>query len=204
MARHRMTREERKAKTKSMLVQAAARVIARRGVNGASIEEISESAGFSTGAFYASFKSKDDVFRALLEIDTLESKAMWERIDEAAMGQDRLRTGGRAIMEIEEWRLLLFIEILAHAARKPKFRPVVAEYWRSIRSQLSERIERDAREEGRPMPISADDFATVIIALGLGVRLQRLVDSDEVGEDLYPTVLSLFMTGQPDPDWKSS
>src|SRR5215211_3195460 len=137
MARRRLTREERKAKTKSMLVQAAARVIARRGVNGASIEEISERAGFSTGAFYASFKSKDDVFRALLEIDTLESEAMWERVDKGGSADERLRAGGRAIMEIEEWRLLLFMEILAHAARKPKFRPVVAQYWRRLRSQLA-------------------------------------------------------------------
>jgi len=44
---------------------AAARVFARQGLHGASVEAVSEEAGFSRGALYSNFESKEDLFLAL-------------------------------------------------------------------------------------------------------------------------------------------
>src|ERR1035441_9340285 len=63
----RLTRQESKTLTQEKLLGAAAKLFARRGVAGASIEEIAETAGFSRGAFHANFKSKDDLFLTLVE-----------------------------------------------------------------------------------------------------------------------------------------
>lgn len=56
----------RRAQTRQRLMAAASRVFAAKGVGGASVEEISEAAGFTRGAFYSNFESKDDLCFALL------------------------------------------------------------------------------------------------------------------------------------------
>src|SRR6202047_5090359 len=49
------------------LFEAAARVFEEQGIGGASIEAIAAAAGFSRGAFYSNFKSKDELIIAMLE-----------------------------------------------------------------------------------------------------------------------------------------
>ncbi|WP_432559449.1 TetR/AcrR family transcriptional regulator [Granulicoccus sp. GXG6511] len=56
----------RRLQTRQRLMEAAARVFEERGIEGASVEEISEAAGFTRGAFYSNFESKDDLCFALL------------------------------------------------------------------------------------------------------------------------------------------
>jgi len=49
------------------LFEAAARVFEEQGIGGASIETLAAAAGFSRGAFYSNFKSKDELIIAMLE-----------------------------------------------------------------------------------------------------------------------------------------
>ena len=67
MARTRLTREAKKAETRRRLLEAAAEVFIRRGFQGASVEEICEEAGFTRGAFYSNFRSKEQLFAELLQ-----------------------------------------------------------------------------------------------------------------------------------------
>ncbi len=62
----------RRAATRARLTEAATRVFARKGVGGSSVEEICEEAGFTRGAFYSNFASKNDLCGAILQryIDT--------------------------------------------------------------------------------------------------------------------------------------
>lgn len=64
--RKRLTRAEARARTRQQLLDAAAGVFARKGFAGASVEEIAESAGYSTGALYFNFDSKEQLFLDLL------------------------------------------------------------------------------------------------------------------------------------------
>src|SRR5215510_5463698 len=61
--RTRPTRDD----TRDKLFEAAARVFEEQGINAASIEAIAAAAGFTRGAFYSNFKSKDDLIIAMLE-----------------------------------------------------------------------------------------------------------------------------------------
>jgi AcrR family transcriptional regulator len=63
----RLTREQQKERTREELLSAAARVFAQKGYEGASIDDVAAEAGFTKGAFYSNFASKDDVFIALVE-----------------------------------------------------------------------------------------------------------------------------------------
>ena len=72
----RMTRAERSEQTRTELIVAARTVFLRRGFHGASLDEISAEAGYTTGAVYSRFGGKDDLFLAVLE-------AAYARIREA-------------------------------------------------------------------------------------------------------------------------
>ncbi|MGO2153566.1 MAG: TetR/AcrR family transcriptional regulator, partial [Brevibacterium aurantiacum] len=57
----------RRRHTRSTLVEAGMSVFAHKGIDGASIEEICEAAGFTRGAFYSNFSSRDDLVLATIE-----------------------------------------------------------------------------------------------------------------------------------------
>src|SRR3954451_8366156 len=61
------TPERRRERTRAALVDAAADVFARRGFNGASLDEIAETAGFTRGAIYKHFTGKEDLFFAVCD-----------------------------------------------------------------------------------------------------------------------------------------
>src|SRR6516164_38206 len=60
-------RQERTEITRARLIQSAEKVFARDGFEAAKLEEIAADAGYTRGAFYANFDSKEDLFFALLE-----------------------------------------------------------------------------------------------------------------------------------------
>ncbi len=64
-ARKRLTRQESKEVTRKRLIEAAERLFIRKGFNNASVEEISEMAGYSRGAFYSNFDDKEQIFLAV-------------------------------------------------------------------------------------------------------------------------------------------
>lgn len=57
----------RRAQTRQRLMEAAVKVFGDKGVAGASVEELCEAAGFTRGAFYSNFESKDELCFALLQ-----------------------------------------------------------------------------------------------------------------------------------------
>src|SRR6476619_1341411 len=61
--RTRPTRDD----TRDRLFEAAARVFEQHGIGSASIETIAAAAGFTRGAFYSNFKSKDELIIAMIE-----------------------------------------------------------------------------------------------------------------------------------------
>src|SRR5713226_7690587 len=62
-----LTRDEKKARTRERLLDAAADVFARRGFHAASLDEVADEAGLTKGAVYSNFTSKDDLIVALIE-----------------------------------------------------------------------------------------------------------------------------------------
>src|SRR5499426_3908325 len=85
-----LTPDRRRAMTRRHLLDAAAIVFARNGFHGATLDEVAATAGFTKGAVYSNFKSKDDLFLALLE----------DRTDrQLAVVSDVLAAGGHEVAE---------------------------------------------------------------------------------------------------------
>ena len=106
MAVQPLTPERRRELTKTALVEAAADVFAKRGFEGASLEEIAEAAGFSRGAIYSNFGSKEDLMLAVVE-----------RYNETLVGAFSETLGRAADISQEEMTLEEASEMVANAKR---------------------------------------------------------------------------------------
>jgi len=125
----RLTRAEKRAETRQALIDAAARVFAARGFAGASVEEIAAEAGFTRGAFYSNFRTKEELFAELLQQRAFS--VYRDMATESAEGHPSLReTGERlaAIQRDENGQSLfrLWLELLAHAGRDEDLEPKLA------------------------------------------------------------------------------
>jgi len=199
MPERRLTRKERQAHTRARLMSSAARVAARRGLEGASLDEVAEEAGFTKGAVYANFASKEDLFLSMLDA------RFAERIDElnrvltsgGSPEEQARRAASDFIAAIEsepEWERLFF-EFATYAARNEDFRRELVRRYRALRERIAALLERRACELGIEPSVPADQVATMTFAMANGIALERLLEPEAVPDDLYPTMMATFFTG---------
>ena len=199
--RKRESRAEKQARTRTELIGAAAKVFARRGYNGASVEEIAEQAGYSHGAVYSNFDGKADLFLAVFE------EYMAERVRELAETQMALPEGApleaRARALADQWMerlardresVLLHMEFIANGDRDPELAGRFGTRSAAMREALALYIESYQEEAGAELPIAADDLAMVLRALGIGLAIESLVSPDAVRHDLYGDFVELLVT----------
>ena len=128
MERKRLTRQESRLVTRAKLVDAAEKVFLREGFEHASVEQITEAAGFSRGAFYSNFNDKDDLALAVIDKrrrdvakalktfqrisdDPEQQRAalrnwfskQWQERDWIALGDDEARLAELCRQEIQTW-----------------------------------------------------------------------------------------------------
>jgi AcrR family transcriptional regulator len=120
----RLTREESQAQTRARLLEFAPRVVAREGYEGASIDKIAEAAGFSKGAFYSNFDSKEEFFLELLARhagqDVVEIGRLLEGVSDAREIIDRICDWAEQRSEDPTWGLLA-LELFRRARREATF-----------------------------------------------------------------------------------
>jgi AcrR family transcriptional regulator len=194
------------------LLAAAAGVFYRRGFEAASVEEITAEAGFSRGAFYSNFESKEQLLVELLQERIYdEYRGMLERMPKEMSPAERLRWGARELMERygreredEANRLfVLWLECLAHAGRRPEFRSLAATFWSGTRTALAVQIGEAYAALGIEPALEPKQLAIAITALDIGLAVQHLVDPREVPLDLYPKLYELVFGGVADPERRS-
>jgi AcrR family transcriptional regulator len=195
----RLTRKERQAQTRERLLDAAERVFLRRGLQGSSVEEIAAEAGFTRGAFYSNFKSKDELFVELLQARVYRQYAeMAEQAQEQpGTPRERLRWGIERVRDAQKdeggkWLFRLWLECLTQAARDEEFRKLAATFWSGNRALLAEQVKATFKEIGRKPPLPAKQIATAMIALDVGLAVQHLVDPDEAPLDSYLPLFDLL------------
>ncbi|MDQ3933678.1 MAG: TetR/AcrR family transcriptional regulator [Actinomycetota bacterium] len=199
MAQRQRLRRQPRAQTRQDLLDAAARVIARRGLHGASVEAVSEEAGFSTGAVYSNFASKEAMFLALyeerIERRRRELREAVERAGGRAAGLAAAAGNASASLGRERDWFLLYFEFALHAARNPAF----ARRFKAVReeglAELAEGLTEGLEHAGIDPPIAARDLARAIRAVSYGLALEGLVDDGEEPEALLGQVLELVFRG---------
>jgi AcrR family transcriptional regulator len=201
-SRGRLTQQQRRAATRQRLLDAAARVFAERGYHGVSVDAVAEAAGFSKGAVYWHFASKEDLLVRLLETHCAQQLEAVEQMLAIPMPfEDRFRQVAQAYVGPEDQRVwcLLFVELWTQAMRDPQRSPAFARLYAATRAAVAELIEREADRLGRRLAIPSQQIAAGLLALGDGLMLQRLADPDRVAADAVATLLEHFFKGVLEP-----
>lgn len=170
-------------------------MFARKGFAGASLEEIADVAGYTTGALYYHFASKQELFVELMRAGWTRRSANWaeaaarvaadENTDpypefSRLLAQRAARAGESGPLQGEFW---------LYALRNPEVMAVVAEQLRDQAAGLRPAIEILMERAGTAPGITADELATVTMALFQGLARRRRMDSGSVPDDLFARVL---------------
>jgi len=197
----RLPRLVRTEDTRRRLLEAARRVFLKRGWAGTSLEMIVREAGLTKGAVYSRFKSKADLFLALLEERIAERIVESEAVAAGEHGSVGLATAisrqwdERMAADLDWMRV--GIEFRLHASRVPALNRRYAALHARLRQALASVIEREAREEGQALPLPADEIARASMALLTGTVLERCADGAAYPEHLNETFSRAIALGLP-------
>lgn len=196
--RRRLTQAEAKERTRAQVLAAAGEVFARKGFAGASLEEIAEQAGYSTGAVYYNFANKEQLFLELLR--TGWSRQIANRVqavtriftEAAASGGDPFGTLSAYISAIADRGSEgspLAAEFWLYAVRNPGAMDLVAANLGDEDRGLEPVIAAAMERFGTPQGISPQELALVATALFNGLVRRRRIEPGAVPDDLFGRVL---------------
>jgi AcrR family transcriptional regulator len=187
----RLTRVASQARTRAQLVETAREMFLRDGYFATSLDKVADAAGYSKGAVYSNFASKDELCLAVLDSLLAERAA---QIAVAVAG--RKRFAGK-LAAFEKWAtdalgdegwISLEIEFASQARGNPQLRTAFAERGGAIRAAIALVLKSGAAESGRTLPLPADELATTVLSVGLGLALQRAFDPSVSVRTLTDTV----------------
>ena len=178
------TQGERRAETRQRLLDAAADLFARRGIEASSVDAIAEAADRTSGAIYDHFGGKEGILFALLEgwvddvaaeisaelvaVDALDDRlaALWRNITHPPSGNDR-------------W-IRLEHELWSYAARDERAREHLARRYRAAWESVDAVVAEWAEDDGRPAPSRPTGAAVIGVLLGL--EMMRRIDPTAIDD----------------------
>jgi AcrR family transcriptional regulator len=181
----------RRLETRRRLTAATIDVVSRKGFYAASVDDIAKRAGYSIGALYSNFTSKDELLFAAFD----EHLRWFERQLEKIAQADDAATGALDWLESlsnKPDQFLVFIEFWGYAVRKPKLRVEFAERMTEMRQRIQDVVEQRSPGES-PTGLSPDFIALLMLAIGRGLALEALVDPGAVPNEDVAKLLAAML-----------
>jgi AcrR family transcriptional regulator len=191
----RLSRKESQQQTRARLLEAAAQVFSRRGYYAASIDDVAAEAGFSKGAVYSNFESKEELFLALIE-QRFENDA--RDFENVGRFLDRTSAPGelsgyiQAIAADRTWNLLV-IEFFLYAMRDDAVRQKASSRLRTLHEKMTARLVETYAERGKEPAIPIDQLPLVISALGVGLSIEYYLNPQTFPNQLYERTLEQIL-----------
>jgi len=185
----RLSRTERREKTRQDLLNAAETCFVTRGFHATSVDEVAERAGYTKGAVYSNFASKEDLFFGVYQrrIDrVLTDVVPGLRQAGAERAFDWFATGTIQRRESDDGWLAVFFEFWAHVLRHPELRARFAESHTRILEPLTDGVRQLAAERGGSLPSDVTPFQAAVAwnAMEVGLGLERLTQPQDVDVEL--------------------
>ncbi len=202
MDEERLTRRERQAQTRERLIEVASDELIRHGYRRTSLERVAEAAGFSKGAVYSNFSSKEELVLAVLDRRFLHHLDRLRDDLQAAPETpgDRLgvvtRWWADSISE-PGWGALIF-DLAGHSADKPEILDQLRQREHKIVRNVAMLVADEAQRFDIQLPMSVEAVATVLVSLGSGLAFSRQIDSTTPTEVM--TDLARLVFGVPADD----
>ena len=202
--RLRLTRAEAKERTRQRLLDSAARIFAEKGFGGATLEEIAESAGYSTGAMYANFGNKEQLFMEVVAAH--RSRMAARRVEQVTqIFDDALASGtdpfdaltGMFVKAGDRDRELapLQAEFWLYAVRNPAAKQVIADSLSGQVYELEPVVARVLQQFGALPDAAPRELTVVVLALFQGLVRRRRLDPAAVPDDLLARALRWLFGG---------
>lgn len=195
----RLTREQQRQHNRVLLLEAAERIFASRGVTGASLDDVALEAGLTKGAVYSNFRGKGELILEVIrhrQNSTPEAHRFREVLTDPADPMERLEAWCDTWVRTERsgersaYSRLLF-DFLPYALRDE-----------DLTRRFLEFLTPDERDHAEsPIPAGSDfaripveDQSRILLALDLGLSVLRLFDADHVSPDLYKTAVMALVS----------
>ena len=189
------TPQRRRELTRNALLDAAAHVFAQRGFEGASLEEIAETAGYTRGAIYKNFESKEELFLAVLDRRTAAQldafSAAFER-EGAAAATDPVKMADAWWTAIVDpaWATL-DLEFRLYALRNARVRKRLAAHERKLTKLVADFIAEETTALGIAINMSPSELAAIVVPATQGFAQFALMDAGE--RETYAAFLDLLL-----------
>jgi AcrR family transcriptional regulator len=196
MTRKRLSREDSREQTRQRLMDAAQKLIARKGLDAASVENIAAAAGYSRGAFYSNFKGKDELFIELLRCDHVRATQELETLRTSDLPVDQIQARARDIyshMFRDNESFMNWTEARMLAARDARFRVKLEALMSEKRAQIGKFIQYFYDRVGVDPVMPPEKLAMGFMSLAEGVRLFMMSSPTEMTAPTAESLLSLFL-----------
>lgn len=194
-ARTRPTRDQ----VRDRILDAALEVFAAEGFAGATIDAIGRAAGFTKGAVYSNFESKDELFLALLDrqfetrgeliATALDSGAG----DAGATAQAMSRSMLASIHQQSSYQIVL-IEYWLRALRDPQLRERLVARRRTAAEQAVHVVE----SAGTALP--ADELsglAQLVVTISAGIAMEEVLQPGTIDSDMLARLINALLQSIP-------
>jgi len=196
--RERWTQERRRQHTRDLLLDAAEEVFAKKGFEGASLEEIADTAGYTRGAIYKHFGGKEELFLEANArfneryvhafVDVIDPSTPLDKLDLKAIAR-RWRDLHRANRD----RYALGAEFNLYVLRHPEIHGRVLEQRRRTIEMIAQFMQEQDAAAGLKTRIPPLTVARLAVAASDGIE-QTLHLEENAGDDLHEVFLELLMT----------
>lgn len=190
-------RHQRQRETRERLIGAARRVFARKGFDGASVPDIAEEAGVSTGAIYSNFSGKEELFLQMIaeiaQAGALQRAAVLADQDDPTDDDVVAEMAGGWVRTLDDQPelVLLMAEFWLYSVRRDQYRPLVAAFLDAVRGSFRETAVQMAKlDDG-----DASTLAAGIQALAYGYAMQHEADPDAVSAEQFVTAARWLVAG---------
>lgn len=195
MPRTRLTQQERKAKTREAILAAATRLVAQRGFEGTSLDDIAGSIGLTKGAIYANFANKGALVDALVQRYAVP-------VDLSPLFQadlslaDRLGLVGRGVAELRQTlsreTAMLDLEYRLFGLRNPRRREEEHQRYQAERADFVRRFEAVNHGQGESLTLGTQELLSAVGVLVRTVLLAGVEEPEALSADAIERLFRLL------------
>src|SRR5699024_1270244 len=205
----------RRENTRTKLVRASLEVFVEKEIDGATIDDLVSAAGFTRGAFYSNFSSKEEVFTALFDEVTAELIAIANTAVGSAVSDGEC-TGSQSPPDLDDagvmlavfegirpfgrqW-YLLYSDAIARSLRDERMRAALAEQRERLRDQIGALLTLRLEASGARALLAPEDLAQLLIGIFVDLMLREQMEDRDVTELAATTILGTlhaFITEDP-------
>jgi AcrR family transcriptional regulator len=179
-ARPRRTREEQRAETRARLLEAAGEVMAAKGFDGASIDEITARAGYTRGAFYSNFSGKAELLVELCERRLLDYADEIVPLIDAAPAEERGAEAARLLSRLDPRPdVFLLVELARRREDHPEVEALLDRFATRFVDLVDDVLASHAADLGDPTPEQRRAGARGLVAVLLGLSLVQHLGLDD-------------------------